>query len=100
MNRGQRKSDGDVNRRIPHQTMQLNLNLSLRPAAREPDVERLLNKRTGRRKINVSINSSRFYPRFRAPFQVLFIELIAQHGDNFKRIASSMPNKVRHDVVS
>jgi len=32
--------------------------------------------------------------------QGLFIELVAQHGDNFKRIASSMPNKVRHDVVS
>lgn len=25
----------------------------------------------------------------------LFISLLSQHGDNFKRIAAAMPNKVR-----
>ena len=28
------------------------------------------------------------------PFPGLFLELAAQHGDDFKRIASSMPHKV------
>ena len=27
-------------------------------------------------------------------FSALFLQLLAQHGDDFKRIAASMPNKV------
>ena len=99
MSRGQRKSGGGVNQRTPRRTPRSNLNLSLRPVAREPDVERLPNKRIGWRKINVSTNPSRFVIVVELT-QGLFIELVAQHGDNFKRIASSMPNKVWHDVVS
>jgi len=41
MNRGQRKSGGGANRRIPHRMPQPNLNPRLRPVGREPDVERL-----------------------------------------------------------
>jgi len=63
-NQGQRKSDGGVNRRIPRLMPQLNPNLSLGPVAREPDVERLPSKRTGRRKINVSTNPTRFCRRY------------------------------------
>lgn len=57
MNRGQRKSDGDVNQRIPRLMPQINLNPSRRQAAREMDAEGLASKGTGRKRINVSINS-------------------------------------------
>lgn len=63
MNRGQRKSDGGVNRRILHQTPRLSLNLILRPVGRPPDAERLPSKQTGRRKIKVSIDSAGFSRR-------------------------------------
>lgn len=63
MNRDQRKSDGGVNQRIPHLTPQVNLNISLRLVAWEPDVERLPSKRTGLRTINVSINPARYSQR-------------------------------------
>lgn len=61
MNRGQRKSGAGVNRRIPHQTPRLSLNLSLRPVERRPDGERLPSNQTGRRKIKVSMDSCGFY---------------------------------------
>lgn len=57
MNRDQRKSDGDVNQRTSRRMLRVNLSPSRRQVAQEMDEERLANKGTGRKRINVSINS-------------------------------------------
>jgi hypothetical protein len=58
-NEGQRRSDEDVNQRIPHR-MQVNLNSNLRLVTRGMYVEGFPSKQTGRRKINVRINLMSF----------------------------------------